>query len=91
VLLDHLGNPPVRGGLVVADRNALGSRGNSELIAVRGPTNRSGSAVNTENAKSGLPFATVVLPDISIAIVTAGNNVVGHRRPVNVGNEAGVL
>jgi len=91
VLLDHLRDPPIGGSFIVAKGNALGTRGDSELLTTRRPTNRDGSTVDTKDTESGLPFLTIILPNISISVMTTSNNMTSNRGPINARNKTGVL
>jgi len=93
VLLDVLANPPIVVLLEVADRNNLGTTGNSKLVTLRAPLHVSGSTVDTKDNQHGLPLllTSIVGPHVSVTILRAGNDTVVHTVPVNASNNTVVL
>lgn len=91
VLLDVLADPPIVILFEVADGDALGTRGDGELVTFWAPLNVSGSTADTKNYESWLPDAILELPDISVSVLRAGNDFVGLSAPVNASNTLGFV
>ena len=87
VLLDMLADPPIVILLEVADGDALGTAGYSELLLIGGPPDVSGSAVDTQNYKSRLPLTILEIPDVGVTILRTGHQAVGLGSPVDTSNE----
>jgi len=86
MLLDVLADPPVVVDFEVANRDALGTRGDGELVFLRAPLNSGGSATDTQDYESGLPHVVLELPHVSVSVLRARNDAVALGRPVNTGH-----
>lgn len=71
-LLYVLGHPPVVLFLKIADCDQPSPRSNGELLLGRGPTDKSGGAVDTQKDKGGLPALRGGFPDVGISIYEVG-------------------
>lgn len=72
--------------------DAPSSRGDSKLLLRRRPLDVGRSPVNAEDDERGLPDALVIeRPNVGVAILRAGDDPVGVRRPINGRDELVVL
>lgn len=90
-LLQVLTGPPVIVLFKVADGNTAGTTGNSKLLLIRRPADKSSSTVDTQQDKSRLPNATFVGPDIGVSVLRASDNTVGVGSKIDAGDDLVVL
>jgi len=91
VLLDVLADPPIVILFEVADGDALGTRGDGELVALWAPLDLSGSATDTKNYESWLPYATLELPYVGISVLGASDDFVGLGTPIDTCDTLGFI
>lgn len=85
-LLNMLGNPPIVFGLVVANTDNSVTGTNCELLAVRRPSDKSRSPVDSQQDKSRLPRAVKLgFPDNCVSVLRASNKS-AIARNINRGN-----
>ena len=95
--LEVFRNPPVRFGVVLADRDRAGTGCNRELFLIRGPADERCGAVDTQQHERRLPngcagvCVALERPNVGIAIVRAGDDPVRLRSPVDRCDELVVL
>ena len=58
---------------------------------IRAPLDISSSTVQTQDYKSGLPVALLIAPYISVTILTAGDDAVALRSPIDTSYKLIVL
>lgn len=61
------------------------------ILTIGAPLDISGGAVDAKNYKSGLPGSILVSPHIGISVLTASDNSVALRGPVDSSDELVVL
>jgi hypothetical protein len=91
VLLDVLADPPIVILFEVADGDALGTRGDGELVTLWAPLDLSGSTADTKNYESGLPGSILELPYVSISVLRASDDFVGLSAPIDTGDTLGFI
>lgn len=90
-LLEMLACPPVIILLKVTHSNATSATGNSKLVFIRRPTNKSGCTVDTQEHKAWFPYTSFLSPHISVTVLRTGHNTVGVGCNINARDNLIVL